>query len=1597
MSHRHRQSIDLTSTGRQPGRSRESVDSVSLQSSRRDALKGLATAGIGAGLGIGGLAAGSDAALAQPPSSDGQTPHPYYPRPDMDRRPFTGGEWLSLNGTWEFTFDPEDIGEDQEWYRPGAAVFDREIRVPFPYQSLAAFGNQDEATYANYSGEFGSYVGSAWYRRKFTVPESFPADGGSILRIGAVDWSAKVWIDGELVATHEGGYTPFDVDLGDLEPDTKHTIVIRSWDPGEDGEYPAGKQVGWYEEVGGIWQNVWLEPRGDARLSTVHVTPNLTFDGDARTPSSASVTVDVETESDVTGTATVSIREVGVVEELQLKPLTRGETVEEATVDVENGSGSAEITVPDPALWEIDEPNVYTASVELEVDGSAEDGVLTTFGMRQMVTDWAPGHSPEETDNVQDQYQYMYLNNRPIYLQAVLDQGFNPWGVYTFTGAFRGPSLEGSLKKPRKGSILYDVRQAKGWGLNCLRLHIKTNNPLYYHFADLMGMMVWQDTPNKWGFSEAADERFDMVFRNEIEYNYNHPSITIRSPFNEEWGLTGTEQLARYARLSKELDPTRIVCDNSGWEHTPETDLNDYHDYTGWFGGLRDRIKSISNDTYPGSSWNYRTGEQSGEPMLNGEVAAMAANASTWHDVSWSYKWITDLMRRDPKHDGFVYTEFQDQEWELNGMMLYDRTLQYAGYLDTDREFRNYEFLNTDDIAVFDAPPVQTVAPGETVEAPVYFSHFSDRDLSDTTLRWEFTGTDRAGEWVDTGIGGSESVSIDPYTVPELHTVSFEAPEDMQGGYLRVWIEADGDRVGENFVNVEVYDGGDPAVESTENRHTLRIDPTSPTDASWNLGTGTFDNDGAQAKWGFGRGHYEYEVAVPDDVPISDIKEASIVFEASAGHRDRERTSQGALHISQTDERLTPANVTVSVDGEEQTTVPLPDDPADSRGYLSYHNGTRPGGHGYRVELPVKDVTGLGDQLESKGTATLSFASTGGGLRLYGERTGRYGISPQLNLYTDTGNISKDMPESQVRSDVGPTLTVGTPNYFDKQEPFEVVATFVNPNDEQSGAVRDVQFSLDSLPSGWTSKVTSGSDKSVVIPGDAAFAIFEVEPSTGASAGISDVHFDVRVSYRGRKGAEHTLKESASVDPAWRFHRGDDSAWADPDYDDSDWSLVELPYNWDNHGYTEDNVYGWFRTTVTIPEEWGEDDDFQGINLPVGQIDDVDATYVNGTKVGQTGLFPGDEGGPEVAWWVQREYAVPREHLNFGGENVIAVRVWDDAFAGGITGGPIGPITKWVAQPELSLDTEFVDAGAAMTIGAMLNNVTNDTLQDASFSLQAPGDWTVEPVSTSFDTVGAESSVTATWEVTAPADATKSMADVTAAVQYEREGERESAEATASVTVMGEPDDGNAGLSGVSYWSFDEGSGDTAADGVGSNDAALVGDPTWTDGYSGQALQFDGTDDYVDAGASVLDTASDYSVSAWVKFDDFNGFQTVVSQDAASDSAFFLQYSGADDRLAFSTSELRALDNEPPETGRWYHMVGVMENYRNRMKLYVDGDLVASEPYDGNLASNGNTVIARGKFGGNQVDFTNGVIDEVRVFEKALSADEVSELQSSTR
>ncbi len=153
----------------------------------------------------------------------------------------------------------------------------------------------------------------------------------------------------------------------------------------------------------------------------------------------------------------------------------------------------------------------------------------------------------------------------------------------------------------------------------------------------------------------------------------------------------------------------------------------------------------------------------------------------------------------------------------------------------------------------------------------------------------------------------------------------------------------------------------------------------------------------------------------------------------------------------------------------------------------------------------------------------------------------------------------------------------------------------------------------------------------------------------------------------------------------WKFEIGDDSAWKNPDFDDEFWEEVRVPSSWEDEGFPGYNGYAWYRVKFSIPEEYRN----SSLYISLGHIDDVDETYLNGALIGQTGGFP-----PNYFSQVRftRKYLLPASIINFGEENLIAIRVYDIEGIGGIIRGDISIVideSKMVANLEFSGSWKF--------------------------------------------------------------------------------------------------------------------------------------------------------------------------------------------------------------------------------------------------------------------------------------------------------------------
>ncbi|MFQ6133433.1 MAG: glycoside hydrolase family 2 protein [Armatimonadota bacterium] len=896
----------------------------------------------------------------QPPTTD-DLPRPEHPRPDFHRGLEHGRDWLNLNGRWQFEFDPDDVGEKEGWHE-GRDLAD-EILVPFCWEAPLAWGEQEQAgnevwfsrkvyrepdrvTRDNYRDAARHEIG--WYRRTFEAPQDWLSAGKRvILHFGAADFLTKVWVNGEPAGEHEGGYTPFEFDLTDLlVPAGEQTLVVRCYDAQDHSQQPAGKQWGWYTRTSGIWQTVYLEPRGPSHLSRVHIRP------------------DVDDSC-----AHLALEAVSAPDGTQCEVEITGPQGEATTYMLGLDGGS--VAIDAPRLWEPEEPHLYDVTVRMKQGEDVLDEVHTYFGMRKVETKPLPGAD----------HEYIWLNDHPVYLLGALDQSFNPWGIYTF---------------PSDGAARDDIQKAKDFGLNFLRLHIKLDEPRLLYWADRLGVMLMCDLPN-WGHDGPTDltkRRYEEMLRAAIERDYNHPSIVAWCLFNETWGLGRDYKENRNSqdfvrdmyRLAKELDTTRLVEDNSPcrYDHVM-TDINSWHFYINDYQKARDHIRNVVENTRPGSDFNYVGGARQGtQPLMNSEYGGIGARMGD-RDVSWCFHYLTNELRLHEKICGYVYTEHMDIEWEHNGFMNYDRTVKEFGY--------DLRHMNSLDFLALDHPPDSIYRPGERLTADVYFSHFSARGLSRGTLKWRLAGNLPDGSEAEL-LAGEAAVEFEHHRVTGIHRLGLEMPQVRAMGRLEVWLEDEaGTEVARNFLHVDLFPGDLRALVRGERQTIVRFHPATFVGARWwpEGPRGRGSNGSRELVGGRDVGYFEYAVDLPQEVDLGAERELELLMEASACRAG----------LPQTDCYKCPSEVTVSLNNVEVATVTLPDAPCDTRGAMSYIRGLD-GRYGYLLR-----ATATGDLLrriarrvqQQRVVVRLGVrreAEHKGGITIYSSRCGRYPMDPQL-------------------------------------------------------------------------------------------------------------------------------------------------------------------------------------------------------------------------------------------------------------------------------------------------------------------------------------------------------------------------------------------------------------------------------------------------------------------------------------------------------------------------------------------------------------------------------------------------------------------------
>jgi len=584
-----------------------------------------------------------------------------YPRPLLCRE-----AWTSLDGSWQFAHDDSNAGLAERWFEPsGDERFPARIEVPFPPESPAS-GVGDRGFHP-----------VVWYRRTIdhdVLGGAATGDGGravrALIHFGAVDHRAQVWFDGQLVAEHVGGQSPFTADVTDAlgaSEAERHVLVVRAEDDPHALHQPRGKQDWreqphgiWYERTTGIWQPVWLEVVPDQHVVDVawelHATSAVV---------SGQVTLASAPERRLTVEVTLTLGD----ERLAEVSCVATRTVTQVEIPVpalRNGQDRARL------LWTPEDPNLVDARVVIRDGDSGEevDVVASYLGFREVGVGGG----------------WFLLNGQPYYTRSVLNQGYRP---------------ETHLASRGSDELRAEVELIKAMGFNAVRVHQKAEDPRFLYWADRLGLLVWGETAGAYEFSAGAIALLTVEWTELVRRYRSHPSVVVWVPVNESWGVqdistvVAEQQFAQsLVSLTRALDPSRPAVSNEGWEHV-DSDILGVHDYTTDPDRLRARYldrQSASDTVLRGPGPQGRRvvlNDSQRERFLSGEAPLMITEfggiSMSQEEGSWGYEVITspdqyaarltglfDALRASSEIVGFCYTQFMDTVQETNGLVSAD-------------------------------------------------------------------------------------------------------------------------------------------------------------------------------------------------------------------------------------------------------------------------------------------------------------------------------------------------------------------------------------------------------------------------------------------------------------------------------------------------------------------------------------------------------------------------------------------------------------------------------------------------------------------------------------------------------------------------------------------------------------------------------------------------------------------------------------------------------------------------------------------------------------------------------------------------------------
>ena len=511
------------------------------------------------------------------------------------------------------------------------------INVPYPYQAKSSGINLPD-----------KHVDIIWYHRTLNIED---LSKRYLLTFLAVDYESLLFINGQKAFKHRGGYDSFKVDITKYLVKGENHITLRVNDPTSVDQI-RGKQT-WrdkpfecfYTDTSGIVLPVYLEVLNEEYIQY------FAFKGDF---DRKLLNIHLEAKSSL---------------KYRIEVFKRGESSPLKDEIFSCDKLDHQIPFEEVEGWSYENPYLYDVKLSLLDGNKVVDEVLTYFGFISFYA--KDGH--------------IYANDEDIYLKFVLDQGYFPDVITT----------------PTEEQIILDLNNIRECGFNGLRKHEKIECPLFFYYADIIGLYMWQECPSAHWYSYDSMKRYEEQLPRQIRDHFSHPCIMTYVIFNESWGV---QDLYRYPEMREYVDKLydlvksmsldRFVVSNDGWEHC-KSDLLTFHNYAAYeedldkeipsFDPLKKgehmKIASWGKTMFASTDYKYQ-----GQPILFTEFAGIAFDYSN-KDKEWGYggkvhdeqgyldRYASQLRYIKKMKDirGFCMTQLTDVEIEKNGIYTFER------------------------------------------------------------------------------------------------------------------------------------------------------------------------------------------------------------------------------------------------------------------------------------------------------------------------------------------------------------------------------------------------------------------------------------------------------------------------------------------------------------------------------------------------------------------------------------------------------------------------------------------------------------------------------------------------------------------------------------------------------------------------------------------------------------------------------------------------------------------------------------------------------------------------------------------------------------